>query len=60
MDGFFQGGLHCLVGATVGFHWCMPLDDEVIMAEEYQTGTAVQDYIYNRTISKDLEVRLGN
>ena len=53
MNGFFEDGLHCLVGAILGFHWCMSLVYVVISTEEYQTGTAVKDYIKNRTISED-------
>ena len=34
--------------------------DEVILAEVYQTGTAVLDFMLNRTICDDLELRLGN
>ena len=35
----------------------MPLVDEVILAEDYQTGTAILYSISNRTICEDLEVR---
>ena len=38
----------------------MPLMDEVIVAEDYQAGTAVLDCILNRTICEDVEVCWGN
>ena len=38
----------------------MQFVDEVILAEDYQTGTAVQDSISSKTVCEDLEVRLGN
>ena len=44
----------------MGAHGSMPLFDEVILAEDYQTGTAILDSISNRTICEDLEVRRGN
>ena len=34
--------------------------DEVIIAEDYQTGTDVLDSISNRTICEDQEVHSGN
>ena len=44
----------------MGARWSMPLVDKVILAEDYQTGTAVLDSISNRAICEDLEVRWGN
>ena len=38
----------------------MPLVDEVIMTEDYQTGTAILDSISNQAICKDLDVRWGD
>ena len=38
----------------------MPLVDEAIMEEDYQTGDADLDSISNRTMYEDLEVRWGN
>ena len=38
----------------------MPLVDEVISTEDYQTGSTVLDSTSNRTICEDLEVRWGN
>ena len=47
-------------GATIGASGSMPLVDEVILAEDYLTGTAVLDSISSRTICEDLEVLWGN
>ena len=44
----------------MGAHGSMPLMDEVILAEDNQSGTVVLDSILNRTICDDLEVRWGN
>ena len=44
----------------MGARWSMPLIDEVILAEDYQTGTAVLDSISYRIICVDLVVSLGN
>ena len=41
----------------MGAHGSMPHVDEIILAEDYQTGTAVLDSFSNRTICEDLEVR---
>ena len=38
----------------------MSLMDDVILAEDYQTGTAIIDFVSNRTICEDLVVRWGN
>ena len=43
----------------MGVSGSMPLMDEVILTEDYQTGTSVLDSISNRTIFEDLEVTLG-
>ena len=43
----------------MGARGSMPLVDEVIIMEDYQTGTAVLDSISNRTICEILEVRRG-
>ena len=50
----------CVEGASMGARGTMPLVDEVIMEEYYQTGTAILDSISNRTICEDLEVQWGN
>ena len=60
INGFFEGGLLCLEGDTMGACGSMPLVDEVTLVEDYQTGTTVLDSILNRTICDDLEVRWGN
>ena len=44
----------------MGAHGSMPLVDKVILAEDYQTGTAVLDTTANRTICEEVEVRWGN
>ena len=43
MDGFSEGGILCLEGATVGGRGSMPLVDEGTLAEEYQDGATVFD-----------------
>ena len=44
----------------MGARGSMPLVGEVILAEDYQTGTAVLDSVLNRTIGEDVEVRWGS
>ena len=46
----------CLEGATMGAHGSMPHGDEVILTEDYNTGTAVLDSTSNQTINEDVEV----
>ena len=57
--GFSEGGLLCLVGATMGARGSMPLVDEVILNDDYQTGTTILDSTSNRSICEDLEVHWG-
>ena len=59
-DGFFEGGILCLEGATMGARESMPIMDKVFLAENYQTGTAILDSTSNRTICEDLEVCWAN
>ena len=44
----------------MGARGSMPLMDEVILADDYQTGSDILYSTANRTICEDLEVRWGN
>ena len=54
-----KGELLCLEGTTMDARLSMLLVDEVILALEYQTGTAIHDSFMNRSICDDLDVRCG-
>ena len=44
----------------MGARGSMPIMDEVILAEDYQTGTAILDSSLNQAICEDVVVRWGD
>ena len=63
VDSHWMASLRAAISAWMELLWgargSMPLVEEVILTEDYQTGTAGHDCTSNRTICEDLDVRWG-